>query len=156
MELFHHFVSNGDGQTKRDKRSEICTTSRNFADFLLRPWKVQLLGGFQSIFGRFWVVFCQFWLKMTKNRPKIDSVDLLQGVRWGGVLLKRERVCASVAEREVSRVAFMTVLAVLTGGVWRFVLESTLPFFHLSYKIQHNEGTMTVLTVLTVSAVMAV
>ena len=47
-------------------------------------------------------------------------------------------------------VAFMTVLAVLTD------LESTLPSFCLSYKIQHNEATVAVLTVLAVSAVMAV
>ena len=36
----------------------------------------------------------------------------------------------------------MTVLAVLTGLA---VLESTLPSFYLSYKIQHNEATLTVL-----------
>ena len=47
-------------------------------------------------------------------------------------------------------VAFMTVLAVLT------VLESTLPSFCLSYKIQHSEATVAVLTVLAVSAVVAV
>ena len=47
-------------------------------------------------------------------------------------------------------VAFMTVLVVLK------VLESTLPSFGLSYKIQHNEATVAVLTVLAVSAVMAV
>ena len=41
-------------------------------------------------------------------------------------------------------VAFMTVLAVLTVLV---VLESTLPSFCLSYKIQHNEATVAVLTV---------
>ena len=44
-------------------------------------------------------------------------------------------------------VAFMTVLA---------ALESTLPSFSLSYKIQHTEVTVAVLTVLAVSAVMAV
>ena len=44
----------------------------------------------------------------------------------------------------------MTVLAVLT------VLESTLPSFCLSYKIQHNEAAVAVLTVLAVSAAMAV
>ena len=44
----------------------------------------------------------------------------------------------------------MTVLAVLT------VLESTLPSICLSYEIQHNEATMAVLTVLAVSAVVAV
>ena len=44
-------------------------------------------------------------------------------------------------------VAFMTVLMVLA------VLESTLPSFCLSYKIQHNEATVSVLAV---SAVMAV
>ena len=44
-------------------------------------------------------------------------------------------------------VAFMTVLA---------VLDSTLPSFCLSYKIQHNEATVAVLTVLAVSAVVAV
>ena len=43
--------------------------------------------------------------------------------------------------------AFMTVLAVLT------VLESTLPSLCLSYKIQHNEATVAVLTVSAVSAV---
>ena len=47
-------------------------------------------------------------------------------------------------------VAFMTVLAVLT------VLESTLPSFCLSYKIQYQETTVTVLTVLAVLAVVAV
>ena len=36
------------------------------------------------------------------------------------------------------------------------VLKSTLPSFCLSYKIQHNEATVAVLTVLAVSAVMAV
>ena len=36
------------------------------------------------------------------------------------------------------------------------VLESTLPSFCWSYKIQHNEATVAVLTVLAVSAVMAV
>ena len=36
------------------------------------------------------------------------------------------------------------------------VLESTLPSFCLSYKIQHNEATLAVLKVLAVSAVMAV
>ena len=44
----------------------------------------------------------------------------------------------------------MTVLAVLA------VLESTLPSVCLSYKIQYNEATVAVLTVLAVSAVMAV
>ena len=43
-------------------------------------------------------------------------------------------------------VAFMTVLAVLT------VLESTLPSFCVSYKIQYQEAAVTVLTVLAVSA----
>ena len=47
-------------------------------------------------------------------------------------------------------VAFMTVLAVLT------VLESTLPSFCLSHKIQRQETTVTVLTVLAVSVVVAV
>ena len=42
----------------------------------------------------------------------------------------------------------MTVLAVLVA------LESTFPSFCLSYKIQHNEATMAVLTVLAVWAVM--
>ena len=41
----------------------------------------------------------------------------------------------------------MTVLA---------VLESTLPCFCLSYKMQHKEAIVAVLTVLAVSAVMAV
>ena len=50
-------------------------------------------------------------------------------------------------------VAFMTVLAVLTVLP---VLESTLPFFCLCYKIQHKEAAVAVLTVLAVSAVMAV
>ena len=50
-------------------------------------------------------------------------------------------------------VAFMTVLAVLTV---LGVLENTLPSFCLSYKIQHNEATVAVWTVLAVSAVMAV
>ena len=44
----------------------------------------------------------------------------------------------------------MAVLTVLA------VPESTLPSFFLSYKIQHNEATVVVLTVLAVSAVMAV
>ena len=44
-------------------------------------------------------------------------------------------------------VAFMTVLT---------VLESTLPSFCISYKIKDREGTMTVLTVLAVPAVVAV
>ena len=39
-------------------------------------------------------------------------------------------------------------------GFWR-VLESTLPTFCLSYKLQHNEATVAVLTVLAVLAVMA-
>ena len=47
----------------------------------------------------------------------------------------------------------MTGLAVLTVLA---VLESTLPSLGLSYKIQHNEATVAVLTVLAVSAVMAV
>ena len=47
----------------------------------------------------------------------------------------------------------MTVLAVLTVLV---VLESTLPCFCLSYKIQHNEATVAVLTILVVLAVVAV
>ena len=47
----------------------------------------------------------------------------------------------------------MTVLAVLTVST---VLESILPSFRLSYKIQHNDATVTVLTVLAVSAVVAV
>ena len=46
----------------------------------------------------------------------------------------------------------MTVLAVLTVSA---VLESTLPSVCLSCKIQHNEATVAVLTVLAVSAVMA-
>ena len=45
----------------------------------------------------------------------------------------------------------MTVLAVLTVLV--AVLESTLPSCCLSDKIQHNEATVAVLTVLAVSAV---
>ena len=44
-------------------------------------------------------------------------------------------------------VAFMMVLA---------VLENTLPSFCLSYKIQYQEATVTVLTVLAVSVVVAV
>ena len=44
----------------------------------------------------------------------------------------------------------MTVLAVLA------VLESTLPSFCLSYKIQRNEAAVAVLTVLAVSAVISV
>ena len=47
----------------------------------------------------------------------------------------------------------MMVLAVLTVLA---VLESTLPSFSLSYKIQHNKATVAVLTVLAVSAVVAV
>ena len=47
----------------------------------------------------------------------------------------------------------MTVLSVLTVLA---VLESTLPSFCLFYKIQHNEATVAVLTVLAVSVVMAV
>ena len=47
----------------------------------------------------------------------------------------------------------MTVLAFLTVLA---VLESTLPSFCLSYKMQHNEATVAVLTVLAVSAVVAV
>ena len=54
---------------------------------------------------------------------------------------------------EFRGVAFMTVLAVLTVLA---ALESTLPSFCLSYKIQHNEATVAVLTVLAVLAVMAV
>ena len=52
----------------------------------------------------------------------------------------------------VRGVAFMTVLAVLTVLV---VLESTLPSFCLSYKIQHSEATVAVLTAWAVSAVVA-
>ena len=44
-------------------------------------------------------------------------------------------------------VAFMTVLA---------VLQSTLPSFCFSHKIQYQEAALAVLTVLAVSAVMAV
>ena len=44
----------------------------------------------------------------------------------------------------------MTVLAGLA------VLESTLPSFCFSYKIQYREAAVTVLTVLAVSAVLAV
>ena len=51
---------------------------------------------------------------------------------------------------EFKGVAFMTVLAVLT------VLESTLPSFCLSYKTQDKEATVTGLTGLAVSAVVAV
>ena len=47
-------------------------------------------------------------------------------------------------------VAFMMVLAVLA------VLESTLPSFCFSYKIQYREAAVTVSTVLAVSAVVAV
>ena len=47
----------------------------------------------------------------------------------------------------------MTVLAVLTVLAVR---ESTLPSFCLSYQTQHNEATVAVVTVLAVSAVMAV
>ena len=50
-------------------------------------------------------------------------------------------------------VAFMTVLAGLTVLA---VLESTLPSFCLSYKIQYQETTVTVLTVLAVVAVSVV
>ena len=53
------------------------------------------------------------------------------GLSWGGV-------------------AFLAVLTVLA------VLESTLPSICLSYEIQHNEATTAVLTVLAVSAVVAV
>ena len=49
--------------------------------------------------------------------------------------------------------ASMWVLAVLTV---LSVLESTLPSFCWSYKVQHNEATVAVLTVLAVSAVIAV
>ena len=45
-------------------------------------------------------------------------------------------------------VAFMTVLAVLT------VLAKTLPSFCLAHKVQCQEATVTVLTVLAVSAVL--
>ena len=47
----------------------------------------------------------------------------------------------------------MTLLAALTVLA---VLESTLPSFCLSYKIQCQETTVTVLTVLVVSAVLVV
>ena len=47
----------------------------------------------------------------------------------------------------------MTVLVVFTVLA---VLESTLPSFCVSYKIQHQEAAVTVLTVLAVSAVVAV
>ena len=47
----------------------------------------------------------------------------------------------------------MTVLAVLTVSA---LLQSTLPCFRLSYKIQDKEATVKVLTVLAVSAVVAV
>ena len=47
----------------------------------------------------------------------------------------------------------MKVLAVLTVLA---ALESTLPSVRLSYKIQHIEATVAVLTVLAVSAVVAV
>ena len=47
----------------------------------------------------------------------------------------------------------MTVLAVWTVLA---VLQSTLPSFRLSYKIQDQEATVTVLTALAVSAFMAV
>ena len=43
----------------------------------------------------------------------------------------------------------MTVLTVLA------ILKSTLPSFCLSYKLQHSEATVVVLTVPAVSAVMA-
>ena len=46
----------------------------------------------------------------------------------------------------------MTVLAVLT----LLVLENPLPSWRLSYKIQYQEATVAVLTVLAVSAVVAV
>ena len=51
---------------------------------------------------------------------------------------------------EVKGVALMAGLTVLA------VLESTLPFFCLSYKTQDKETTVTVLTVSTVSVVVAV
>ena len=47
----------------------------------------------------------------------------------------------------------MTILAVLTVLA---VLESTLPSFCFSYKIQYQEAAVTVLTVLAVSAALAV
>ena len=47
-------------------------------------------------------------------------------------------------------VAFMTVLAVLT------VLESTLPSCCLSYKLQYQQATVTVLTVSVVMVVLVV
>ena len=50
-------------------------------------------------------------------------------------------------------VLLLKVLAVLTVLA---VLESTLPSVCLSYKIQQSEATMAVLTVLAVSAAMAV
>ena len=50
-------------------------------------------------------------------------------------------------------VAFMTVFGGLTVLA---VLENTLPSFCLSYKIQHQEATVTVLTVLAVVAVSVV
>ena len=50
----------------------------------------------------------------------------------------------------------MTILAVLEVLTILAVLESTLPSFCLSHKIQHNEATVAVLTVLAVSAVMAI
>ena len=51
--------------------------------------------------------------------------------------------------------AVLTVLAVLESTVLA-VLESTLPSFCLSYKIQHNEAPVAVLTVLAVAAVSVV
>ena len=47
-------------------------------------------------------------------------------------------------------------MTVLVASIVLAVLESTLPFFCLSYKMQYKEATVTVLMVLAVSAVMAV
>ena len=65
----------------------------------------------------------------------------------GGVLSYNSNQDHGKGELSVRGVAFMTVLAVLT--VWA-VLESTLPSFCLSYKIQHHKATVAVLTVLAV------
>ena len=58
-----------------------------------------------------------------------------------------------VGKGGVELVAFMTVLAVLTAST---VMESTLSSVCLTCEIQHQEATVTVLTVSAVAAVLVV
>ena len=86
-----------------------------------------------------------------------------RGILWAWEGIGAHKIGAAISGPRIAQddgkgglslrgVAFMTVLAVLTVLE---SLESTLPSFCWSYKIQDKEATVTVLTVLVVMAVMA-